>query len=721
MAHYISAAGTEFFQLIATYLPAEEREIVCEAFELARREHGDERRRSGELFFTHPLTVAYYLATYGLDTATLVAALLHDVAEDTRISIAEIREQFGPEVSQLVDGLTKFEAMTDDPQHRQSATLQKLFAVMTHDVRVAIIKIFDRLHNMRTIKWTPPDSQRRKARETLDVYAPLANRLGIWTVKNELESLSLEVLNHPAYERITQKLQQLTLRQQAEYGRASHELATHLTAAGIQVIDIFPCPENTYTIYQQSYNNGYGNNYRLDETLRLVVVVKDIDTCYLALRQTHQLWRPVPQAFDDYIAAPRDNLYQSLHTTVIHRKRQHLKVRLRTATMNTLSEIGVLARWLGANMPARPADIDMGEIDRHVEELIDSIRQNMDLEAHDPNLDFQDLMEDVFRNQIMVFTPKGDVRQLPQNATPLDFAYTIHTEVGAQCRSAIVNGQPVPLNRPLREGDRVHIIKRGYAPQRVWLDENLGYLTMNRAKTQARRWFRRLPAEVAIKDGRRLLNYELRMLGLSHRSHQEVADLFGYKHADELYYALGRAELLPTVLAARVLVDRWNQGPSRSVGVPVRSEEGEKFVITNAGGRSVRLCRTCRPRPGDDIVGFVRANRGLTVHRENCHTIPNDPFADRTLKLGWGEEEMREVRLVTIQIDVFDRAGLLFEIAELIGSENSNMPEVHAQSGEGEATIRLVVEVASPQQLVRILHRIHALVNVFSVTCLDMP
>lgn len=730
MIEHVSPDGAELFKLIATYLSPEDQALVRKGYEVARREHGEDIRKSGELYITHPLTIAYYLAEYGLDAATLVAALLHDVAEDTPASIPQIRKMFGHEVAQLVDGLTKFEAAADvvgkngEPgltrREQQNATLHKLFEYMVNDIRVGIIKIFDRLHNMRTISVMPFDSQKRKAQETLAVYAPLANRLGLWDVKNELQTISLSIIDREAFETIHRKLQQLIYQQQADYSRISNELSAYLTGQGVRVMDIFPSPRNIYSIYNEAPPNGHKNHYTIDSILRLVVVLKKPVTCYEAMGYTHQLWRPVPQMIDDYIAAPRDNLYKSLHTTVMYRRQQRLKVRFRTVTMNTLSEIGVLAKWLSVGSPKWSPEIDRDEIEAHMQGVIAGIRENINLDPQDSELAVQGVMEDVFRTQIVVFTPLGDAKQLPAEATPLDFAYTIHTEVGAQCRTALVNGQPYPLNKALHDGDVVHIQKRGNAPQRVWLDENLGYLTTNRARGQARRWFKRIAEEAALKEGRQLLNSELRMLGLGHRPHQEIVDLFGYSAPEQLYYALGRAELLPTVLATRVLVDRWNKGKLRRVGTPVRSEDGEMFVITNADERELRLCRTCNPRPGDVILGFVRADKGVTIHREGCHTIPTDPYTDRMMKLGWGEEGSRKVRLITVEIDVFDRAGLMFEITELIKGEGMNMSEVYAKTSGGDAVIKLILEAASPRQLVRVLHRIQALVNVHGVRCVNM-
>lgn len=720
MKNYIAPDGAAFFDLISTYLGPDERNTVREAFELARKEHGDEVRKSGELFFTHPLTIAYYLAQYQMDAPTLAAALLHDVVEDTRVSVAQIRERFGDEVGRLVDGLTKFEAVADDASVRalsreavRDATLHKLFGVMTDDVRVGIIKIFDRLHNMRTIKATEPATQQRKADETLAVYAPLANRLGIWEVKNDLEALSLQVLDPGAYQSIQQQLEQLRHQHQIPFAVINHQIAERLTAANIQIVDIKLSPENVYSIYQASRSGArFGSRFKFDSILRLVVVLQDIPSCYLALGELHRMWRPVPGTFDDYVASPRDNLYRALHTTVVRRNGQRIKVRFRTVAMDVLSEIGVMARWMRLGMP-----LWSREIAERVDALVSNISENINLEPQDPRVGVQGVVQDVFRDQIMVYTPAGDVKELPQGATPLDFAYMIHSEVGNQCRVALVNDQQAPLNQPLQSGDRVHIIKRGDGPQRIWLDEDLGYLTTNRARAHVRRWFRRLPEESAIAEGKRLLENELWVLGMSAFSHEKVAALLDTEDVYDLYHALGRAEILPTVVSTCVLKETWDERPSRKIGSVVFTDDGEKLIVINAGSRPLRLCRSCQPLPDDVILGFARNDGSITVHKEGCARIPLDPLADRTLKLDWGTEADCEVRLFRVKVEVYDRPGLLFEITNLIQGEQINLPMVHAETDDGQAIVLLDMEVARPRQLVRVLHRIQALVNVFSVVC----
>jgi GTP pyrophosphokinase len=719
VVHHIAEDGAALFELIHTYLPPEGRELVARAFVFARQHHGDERRMSGELFITHPLTIAYYLAEYQLDAPALAAALLHDVAEDTLVSVEEIRELFGGEVANLVDGLTKFRGVTTGaaqqlgPEAARDATLRKLFRTMTGDLRVGVIKLFDRLHNMQTIDATSPESQRRKAEETLAVYAPLANRLGMWQLKNELEARCLRILDPQAYDAILARQERLRHQHQRLYATVSPEMAARLTAVGIQPVDIFLSPENIHTVYRQARQNGnHGNHFSLDDTPRLVVVLKDVADCYLALGEIHQLWRPVPGKFDDYIANPRDNLYQSLHTTVVHTSGRRIKIRFRTVTMNVLSEVGVLARWDRVGKP-----LWSEELAQRVDALFANILQSIQVEPPDLHSGVQAMMEDVFRDQIMVYTPAGDVKELPKGATPLDFAYAIHSEVGAQCRIALVNDEPTPLNAPLQDRDHVQIIKKGNAPQRIWLDEDLGFLTTNTARAKVRRWFRRLPAADAVAEGQNLLSDELRMLGLCELPAARIADWLGFSSPTMLFNALGRAELLPTTLATRILTETWEQGPHRNVGTVVESEDGERFIIIDASQRTLRLCRKCRPRPNDDVIGFTLNSRQVTVHRRGCSVMPMDPLAERSLKLRWGTAEQSEVRVVTAHVRGFDRSGLLYEITELLRNERINMPAVHADTDAGKAIVQLEMEIASPRQLVRVLHRIRALVNVNDVTC----
>jgi GTP pyrophosphokinase len=722
MAYHTALDGEQFFEKINRYLNVTDRVRVQEAFTLARREHGDQRRQSGELFFTHPLTVALYLSDYQLDAPTLAAALLHDVAEDTFVSIEEIETQFGAEVARLVDGVTKLKNVSAgvakgkhlSPEEIQDASLHKLFGAMTTDVRVVIVKLFDRLHNMRTIQALPLVKQRQKASETLSVYAPLANRLGIWKLKNELDALSLEVLNDRAYCIVKQRLEEIHKEHLNACDAISAQILNRLTNANLDVRNVVLVPENIYSVYQDlvASNASYED---VDQTIRLVLLFDDWHSCYLALGHLHQMWRPVPGTFDDYIAHPRDNLYRSLHTTVIHANGQRLKLRFRTVAMDKVSEIGVLARWYYAGTPLW----SRGIADR-VEAFLENITETMNVEPQNPAAGVKGVVEDVFSQQIRVYTPQGDVVELPLGATPIDFAYAIHTGLGNQCHAAYVNESLRPLNKPLQDGERVHIVKKLRAqPQRAWLDEDLGYIATNYARSHARRWFRRLPSETAIYQGQQLLQYELDMLGLRNYSHERTATSFEYENTQEFYYMLGRAEVLPTVVATRILEDQWNKEPTHDLDNVVYSVKGEKFVITNAHHRSLRICAACRPRPRDSIVGFVRTNGRVTVHKQSCHTLRPERLSGRLLKLGWGEATTRKARLVTVQIDVYDRPGLLFEITQLLQEQQVNITYIHTRPGQrGEMHLVLSLEIVGPRQLVRLLHRVQAIVNVFAVRCL---
>ncbi len=723
MAPIVFVTPRQFFNCIDEYLTPEDRLRVHQAFEFARRKHGNQRRKSGELFFVHPLTVTYYLAEYHLDADALSAALLHDVAEDTSVSIAEIEARFGPEVAYIVDGVTKLKDVTEgvskdaqlSKEEIQDLSNQKMLREMTQDVRVVLVKLFDRLHNMRTIQHTPYLSQVRKARETLSVFAPLANRLGIWKIKSELEALSLAVLDLDAYAILHNSLKQLHEEQQEMYHLVSGQIFEHLLEANLDVRKVALAPESIFSVYQDLRSSGLGYA-DVDRTLRMVVLLQDWVSCYTALGYLHQLWRAVPDRFDDYISVPRDNLYRSLHTTVIHASGDYLKIRLRTVAMDRVSQIGVLARWRYADTPYWDE-----EIASRVEALFENIKGNIDADHLDAGETVKSVLVDQLSKQIRVNTPRGDAIELAYGSTPIDFAYAIHTGLGDQCRAAYVNENLYPLNKPLRNGDRVRIEKGAAAqPQREWLDEDLGYLATNYARSHARRWFRRLPQETAVAEGKQLLESELLMLGQCKHSHYSLARSFDFDTPEELYYALGRAELMGAVVATRVLDETWADEPLRGLDNVVVGPSGEKYVITNADGRELRLCATCEPRPRDSIVGYIRKNGQVTVHKEGCHSLRANHKHSRLLKLGWGAATPREARILTIMIDVYDRPGLMYDITNLMRQENVNIPYIHTPPTPrmGEVRIILSLEVERPRQAVRLLHRIQALVNVHTVRCL---
>ncbi|MEM7330833.1 MAG: RelA/SpoT family protein [Chloroflexota bacterium] len=717
------ATEEQFFEQINSYLNATDRLRVREAFEMARREHGDQVRKSGELFFTHPLTVAFYLSEFFLDAPALIAALLHDVAEDTYVSVENIEEAFGPEVSKLVDGVTKLKDVTKgvvngrplSKTEIEEATLHKLLGVMTTDVRAVIIKLFDRLHNMRTIRATPYHKQVHKAKETLSVYAPLANRLGIWQIKNELETISYSVLEEKELNALTREREALIKYQEELFPPIEKKIYDTLIDAKIHVNNIYLAPENISSLFRDCQANG-GQSKQLDRTIRIVILLENWQSCYLALGHLHKLWKPVPNRFDDYIAFPRNNLYRSLHTTVVHTNGQHLKLRLRTVDMDRVSEVGVLAQWMYQGTSWFDA------IEDRVSGFYANIDDNINVEPQDPFTGVKGVVEDVFDEQIQVYTPRGEVIEIARGATPIDFAYAIHTGLGNQCYAAYVNDTLHPLNKPLKNGDHVRIVKKIRAqPKRAWLDKDLGYIKTHYAMTNARRWFRKLSNEKAIYQGKALLESELQMLGLQDTPHSHVSKLFDYHQLQQFYFDIGRAELLPTVVVTRLIEEVWKKdAPTRNLDTILQTTNGEQLTVKNADNRELRRCGACAPQPPESIIGYIRKDSGVTVHTEGCHKLPIEPGFGRILKLEWGEEDQRQARLVTIRVKVFDRPGLLFEITQLMQNEGMNISYINTPPApKGEVHLVFTLEIVLPRQYVRILHQIQALVNVSEVRTLD--
>ncbi len=717
MSHQVTKDAIQFFKQIDDYMSHADIERVQSAFSYARRGHGVQRRRSGELFFIHPLAVARYLAEYRMDAPALMAALMHDVAEDTPATIDEIEDLFGKDVAMLVDGVTKLKDVTDgvrkgrqlSRKEIQDGTLVKLLGVMTNDIRSVIVKLFDRLHNLRTISSMPKHKQIQKAEETLQVYAPLANRLGIWLLKSELEAMSLQILEPEAYHTIKNRIDEIQQEQVEAYHNISTEIYDVLLNADVDVLNVSVVPEGVYTVYRDLV--GKNTSFRhVDRTMRLVVLVDSWPTCYQAMGHLHRLWRPIPDQFDDYIAVPRDNLYQSLHTTVVYTDGQRLKLRFRTPIMDRVAMIGSLTRWMYAGMHLWSTT----QV-KHLDAFLENVRSN--IQFKDAAVGVRGVVEDVFQQQIHVYTPVGRVFELVKGATAIDFAYHIHTELGDQCASVRVNDAPYPLNKPLQDGDRVEIFKTPTArPHRAWLEKDLGYIGTTYAYQHARRWFRRLADGTAVNQGKALLKIELHTLGLREYSPEKVADLVGYSSVAGLYYALGHADLLTEELAVSILNDDWEEAPAHDDTRTVESTDGVKYTIINTQKRPLHLCGTCRPTPPDVIGGYIRADGTVTVHHETCHLYNRGKLLGRTLRLHWAETAVHNMHTVTMRVNVFDRHGLLYEITGLLRNEQINIAQVNTYNPqEGDVRMLFSLDVTSPQQLVRILHQIRALDNVSSV------
>ena len=722
--------GEEFFAMLS-YLPRQDIDEIRDAFELAREEHGETRRRSGEYFICHPLTIASYLAEYYADAPTLIAALLHDVAEDAEVTVQDITHRYGSEVGRIVQGVTKFDKVTGkaklgrelSKQELNTATHSKLFETMMSDVRVGIVKIFDRLHNMRTIRFMPYHKQEEKALETLSVYAPLADRLGMWQIKNELETLSFEIVSATRFRQFKQALVEKAERNRREFPNLIQDLTKVISDAGIELVQIVESPEDisgAFRVWEEEQEARV-----ISGPPQPVILLKNEIDCYTALGHLHTTWRPVSGKFDDYIGASRHNLYRSLHTTVVYNGRR-VKVRIRTLEMQLESQNGVLSRWTDTrNMPiwARSTEQKVGRMFNHFQEAYG----NEDEEEFDEKVQF--ILDDVFNKQITVFTPNGDEKELPRGATPIDFAYKIHTEVGHACRGALINSERQPLTYKLQDGDSVLIEKElGQAkphPQFAWLSEDLGYISTRTGRRGVKQWFKKLSPRMACQIGRNMAKNELVMLNHPDMPFEHVCAILGFNTPEELFTTMGRAELTISEFSNQILRGLWEEDAlSGKVNRDYRNEfqssqavfspEGEMFIIEHSGNRELELCEVCNPRPGDSIAGSIILRRNLvTIHTDGCRLLTPDTMrGGNIIELRWGNEKHKETRAISMQVYAHDRDGLLNDITNLFKEDEININFLWSKTEHFKALIVFSADICDAAQVVRFLHKSHDLKNV---------
>ena len=707
----ISADFHEFYDLIS-YLNGDDQQRVSAALAYAREQHAGQKRKSGEPYILHPVTVAANLAQHHVEPAAIIAALLHDVAEDTSASVFDIGKRFGEDVAQIVDGVTKFESAEQqlDSQTRNQATLAKLFHFTTLDLRVGLIKIFDRLHNMQTIGDMSPAHQEKKARETLTVYAPLANRLGMWHIKNDLESMAFHILNSTQAEEIDRKIDQRAKAHLPILEDVRNLLLPPLEKIGIYEVKFELSPRHAYSIYHKAQEKHLPP--LVDNFPRIMIIVRSRHHCYLTLGVIHSIWKHKGNDIHDYVSNPRDNFYRALQTTVLYDGEQEIKFRIRTQDMALTSDLGVLARWCGVKL--NDPEIENATKEQ-LDSFIQSIQHNIEVETEEGEA-AKSVVSDILPQQIKVYTPKGEEKTLPKGSTPLDFAYMIHTEVGHSCSRALVNGKNVQLNKPLNDGDRVNITRNNHSPERIWLEEDLGYLRTSYARGCVRRWFQHLSAEEAINQGKTLLCNNLAMIGQSDYPHQRVAEWYGYANIDALYLELGRIKRSVNTVMQKVLADSWLEGQVKRIGRTVTSEAGEKFIIFNADNfEKFSLCRQCRPRPGTPIVGYIVNSSNLVkIHDERCRQLPPETQMKKLLRLRWGEGNSDEVRPIPINIFVYDRQDFLHEMTTLIHDEQLNIASIctHPMQDQKLIKVQLCIEFTSPHQLMRMLYQFKSLHNV---------
>lgn len=707
-----------------------ERELIDRAYRVAEEAHQGQMRHSGKPYITHCLEVAGILAEMGAPAEVIAAGLLHDTVEDTKITLQDLRTDFGDTVANLVDGVTKLtnlprvsrgdmhadenkdKVLQEDEvtkktrkQDLASETLRKTFLAMGDDVRVVLIKLADRLHNMRTLLHMPEEKRKRIAKETLDIFAPLANRLGIWQMKWELEDLGFQHLNPEKYSEILTNLDhEKQVERETQVESIKDHLAKLLAKNNINNVEISGRPKHVYSIYKKMTQKG--KPFDLVRDVRAVrIIVPDIPACYATLGVIHTSWRPIPGEFDDYIAAPKDNFYQSLHTAVIYDDKRPLEVQIRTPEMHQNAEYGIAAHWR-----YKEGSKDSNKI---FEERIKWLRNMMDWrsEVSDANEFMEGMKTDVFQDRVYIFTPRGDIIDLSAGSTPIDFAYHVHTDIGHRCRGARVNGKLVPLYQDLKTGDQVEILtaKRG-GPSRDWLNSNLGLVKTQRARSKIKAWFKKQEDEQNLIQGRTTLERELQRLGIVETNFEIMARDMGYKTPDELFIALGCGDISISRVIRRFSEKEENSDILAVGTTPAKITSNDAIEVVGLKGLLWQMARCCNPAPGDQIVGYITRGRGATIHRQDCPNMLRRKDKERLLQVGWGKLE--HTFPVAIKVKAYDRQGLTMDISTLLTSENVNIVNVSVSVSRTLAVISLTIEVKDLSQLSRILTRIESLPNV---------
>src|SRR6185503_11593263 len=674
--------------------------LIERAHQVASTAHEGQLRASGEPYITHPVAVAYELAALQMDAESIAAALLHDVPEDTDVTIADLEKRFGREVAKLVDGVTKLSKFGSarSMEEQQAENIRKMFLAMAEDVRVVIIKLADRLHNMRTLGALPPDKQVRIARQTMEIYAPLAHRLGIWQWKWELEDLSFKYAEPEVFRKMVEMLADRRKERESFINKSINILTKELGKVGIEA-EISGRPKHLYSIYKKMERKGaeFSEIYDLHAIRLIVDEVKDT---YAALGVVHSIWRPIPGQFDDYIAMPKANLYQSLHTAVIGPDAKPLEVQIRTRAMHEVAEAGIAAHW-------RYKEGSRG--DRRYDEKLAWVRQLMDWqrEVADATEFVEGLKLEVFQDQVFVFTPKGDVKDLPAGATPLDFAYRIHTDVGHRTIGAKVNNRLVPLDYRLRNGDIVEIIttKAAHGPSRDWLN----IVRTSQAREKIRQWFKRQQRDENITQGRELLDRELRRVAhetlgsVSAEKLSEIAAQSHYKEIDDFFAAIGYGAVSPGSVVSKLEIHDDAAITLPEVAPPNVKSSTTGVRVKGVGDLLVRFANCCSPIPGDPIAGYVTRGKGVTIHRANCPSVISERDIERLIDVDW-ESVDQQTYPITVRIEALDRAGLLNEITNVVAEAKVNI--VAASIGthpDGTATISATLKVTSLEQLSRVL------------------
>ena len=721
-----TADAKELVDRVSSYLPKDSAELVAGAYSYADECHRGQIRKSGEPYIAHPLETALFLADLRLDSNTIIAALLHDVVEDCGVTLEEVESRYGPEVTTLVDGVTKLTnlnsrfhgsddrsfALADDPDPLYAESLRKMLVAMAEDIRVVLIKLADRMHNMRTLDALPPEKRRRIAQETLDIYSPLAHRLGIWEIKWRLDDLAFQHLDETGYKEITDMLA-VKREEREEYvekvASALREGMAEFNVAG----EVAGRPKGIYSTHQKIKKYAtQGKELRdIYDLYALRVLVETKEDCYKALGVIHQLWHPIPGQFDDYIANAKENMYQALHTTVVCEGGNSLEVQVKTYEMHQIAEYGVAAHW--RYKEGKSGDLRFDEKMTWLRQLLDWQREVAGTAEF-----IESVKQDIFHDQVFVYTPKGDISELTVGSTPIDFAYKIHTQLGHRCIGAKVNGRLVSLDTELQNGDTVEIMtsKGERGPSLDWLNPNRGYVRSAGARQSVRQWFRRQARGTNITRGRELLKRELRRIN-QHLDDSEILTICKYDNIGDFLADLGSGGITENQVAHRLAEARQETTPALvppKPNVPLSSPSSGVTVL-GVGDLLIRIALCCSPIPGDPIRGFITRSRGVTVHKMDCKSLNNEDEQERIVQVDWGQTQ--DLYPVRIMMKAYDRVGLLRDITGHLSEQRVNIASVITKElDDGSVTVELTVHITGLDQLGKVFAKLEGVSGVTSVS-----